>query len=170
MKITPALIVLTTAIGTQAQAQSKPQQQHAHDHSAAKLNIAVEGNTATLELEAAAQAIVGFERKPKDATEQKKVDAALASLKSRIGQILILPADLGCRFNPTKAELHLDGSHAEVHAEFSVQCSKPLKGAEVRFGITKAYPAIEEVRVQAISETGQTGATIRQDKGSVKIG
>jgi hypothetical protein len=167
---TLALLLLTTALTASAQAVAKPKQQHAHDHGAARINIGIEGNTATIEFEAAAHSIVGFERKPKDTAEQKKADAALAALKTRISQIVILPPNLGCRFNPGKAQLHVDGSHAEVHAEFNVQCAKPLKGADVRFGVTKAYPAIEAVQVQAISDTGQTGATIRQDRGSVKIG
>ena len=168
---TLALLLFVAALTAFAQAKAKPkQQQHAHDHGAAKINIGVEGSAATVEVEMAAQPVVGFERKPKDAVEQKKADTALATLKSRIGQMVILPADFGCRFNPGKAELHVDGAHAEVHAEFNVQCSKPLKGAEVRFGITANYPAIEEVQVQAISDTGKPGATIRKDKGSVKIG
>lgn len=155
-----------------AAAPAKPQaaQQHAHDHGAAKINLGIEGNGGTVEFESAADPVIGFEHKPKNAAEQKKVDAALAALKSRFAEMVVLPAALGCKFTNTKAVFEVEGSHAEVHAEFKLQCAKPLKGAEVKFGVSKVYPEIEEVQVQAVSETGQTGATIKRDKGSVKIG
>ena len=144
--------------------------QHAHSHGAAKVNIGIEGNGGTVEFEAAADPVIGFEHKPKNAAEQKKVDAALANLKARIGELVIFPAALGCKFQNTKAHFEVEGQHAEVHAEFKLQCAKPLKGAEVKFGISKIYSEIEEVTVQAVSDSGQTGATIKNDKGSVKIG
>jgi len=155
---------------TPAPAAKQQQQQHAHDHGAAKINLGIEGNGGTVEFEAAADPVIGFEHKPKNAAEQKKVDAALAVLKTRFAELVILPAALGCKFTPVKAHYEVEGTHAEVHAEFKLQCAKPLKGVEVRFGVSKMYPEIEDVQVQAISETGQTGATIKKDKGSVKIG
>jgi hypothetical protein len=153
-----------------AAAAAPKQQQHAHDHGAAKINLGIEGSGGTVEFEAAADPVIGFEHKPKNAAEQKKVDAALSTLKTRFAELVILPAGLGCKFTPVKAHYEVEGTHAEVHAEFKLQCAKPLKGAEVRFGVSKMYPEIEDVQVQAISETGQTGATIKKDKGSVKIG
>jgi hypothetical protein len=146
------------------------QQQHAHTHGAARINIGVEGNGGTVEFEAAADPVIGFERKPRNAAEQKQVDAALSALKARIGQLVIFPAALGCRFENGKAVLAVNGSHAEVRAEFTLRCARSPQGAEVKFGVSKAYPEIEEVTVQAISDGGQTGATVRNDKGSVKIG
>jgi len=144
--------------------------QHAHSHGAAKVNMGIEGSSGTVEFEAAADPVIGFEHKPKNAAEQKKVDAALANLKARIGELVIFPAALGCKFQTIKAHFEVEGQHAEVHAEFKVQCAKPLKGAEVKFGISKMYSEIEDVTVQAVSDSGQTGATIKNDKGSVKIG
>lgn len=143
--------------------------QHAHSHGAAKVNIGIEGNGGTVEFEAAADPVIGFEHAPKNAGEQKKVDAALANLKARIGELVIFPAGLGCKFQNTKALFETEGQHAEVHAEFKLQCAKPAKGAVIKFGISKLYPEIEEVNVQAVSEGGQTGATIRKDQGSVRI-
>ena len=90
--------------------------------------------------------------------------------KARFGEMVIFPAALGCKFTAVKAAYEVDGQHAEVHAEFKLQCAKPLKGATVTFGVSKLYPEIENVEVQAVSETGQTGGTIKRDKGSVKIG
>lgn len=169
-------LILAVALAANGQPSSKApakkqqQQQHAHAHGAAKINIGIEGNGGTVEFEAAADPIIGFEHKPKTAADQKKVDAALASMKARFGEMVVFPAALGCKFTAVKAAYEVDGQHAEVHAEFNLQCAKPLKGATVTFGVSKLYPEIESVEVQAVSETGQTGGTIKKDKGSVKIG
>jgi hypothetical protein len=166
----PAAAAKKAATPAKAPAAQAAPAQHAHSHGAAKVNIGVEGNGGTVEFESAADPVIGFEHKPKNAAEQKKVDAALASLKARIAELVIFPPALGCKFQNTKAHFEVEGQHAEVHAEFKVQCAKPLKGAEVKFGISKIYAEIEEVTVQAVSDTGQTGATIKKDQGSVKIG
>lgn len=153
-----------------AAAVGQTKQQHAHAHGAAKINIGIEGSGGTVEFESAADPVIGFEHKPRTAADQKKVDAALTMLKTRFAEMMILPAALGCKFQNTKAQFDVDGQHAEVHAEFTLRCLKSLKGAEVTFGVSKVYPEIEEVTVQAVSDDGQSGATIRKDKGSVKIG
>ncbi len=167
------LVLACAANGQQSKAPAKkqaPKQQHVHEHGAAKINLGIEGNGGTVEFEAAADPVIGFEHKPKTAADQKKVDAALASLKARFGEMVIFPAALGCKLTAVKAAYEVDGQHAEVHAEFKLQCAKPLKGATLTFGVSKLYPEIENVEVQAVSETGQTGGTIKKDKGSVKIG
>lgn len=161
-------VVLASSMILVAQGKKAPAQ-HAHSHGEAKVNIGVEGNGGTVEFESAADPVIGFEHKPKNAVEQKKVDAALANLKARIGQAIIIPAAFGCKFSPNKAHFEVEGSHAEVHAEFALKCAKSLTGATITFGFSKLYPEIETVQVQAVSDSGQTGATIKKDAGSVKI-
>lgn len=123
------LMATVAAVG-----QTKQQQQHAHAHGAAKINIGIEGSGGTVEFESAADPVIGFEHKPRTAADQKKVDAALTTLKTRFAEMVILPAALGCKFENTRAQFVVDGQHAEVHAEFTVRCVKSLKGAEVKFG------------------------------------
>lgn len=166
MKFVLTVVFATAALFAQAK---KAPAQHAHSHGEAKVNIGVEGNGGTVEIEAAADPIIGFEHKPKNAAEQKKVDTAIAGLKARIAQAVVIPASYGCAFTPNKVHFEVEGSHAEVHAEFAIKCAKPLKGATITFGLSKLYPEIESVKVQAISDSGQTGATINKDAGSVKI-
>ncbi|BDC49984.1 hypothetical protein F183_A23000 [Bryobacterales bacterium F-183] len=163
-------LVATVAVAATLSAQAKKAPaQHAHSHGEAKINIGIEGNGGTVEIEAAADPIIGFEHKPKNAAEQKKVDAALANLKARVAQAVVIPASYGCAFTPKEVHFEVEGSHAEVHAEFAIKCAKPLKGATITFGLSKLYPEIESVKVQAVSDAGQTGATIKKDAGSVKI-
>jgi hypothetical protein len=61
------------------------------------------------------------------------------------------------------------GEHREVHGIFSVACDKPLAGSRVRFGVSKVFREIQEVKVQVVGDSGQAGATIKRDKGDIKL-
>jgi hypothetical protein len=171
----PVLFAQSKAGKAPAKAAPKPaakkEEAHghgAHEHGKAKLSLAFEGTKGTIEFESPAESIVGFEHKPKNADEKKKVDAAMATLKARVGEMVMLPAAAGCKITAKEVEMHQDGDHAEFHAEYNVNCAKPVSG-EVRFGISKVFPSVNEVEVQALSDKGQSGATIKQDKGVIKI-
>jgi hypothetical protein len=171
------------------------EQRHAgkHVHGEGELNIAVEGMTALIEFRAPGDSLYGFEHEAKTDAEKKKLQGALELLKSKIHEMVILDKSLGCKFTPKRVAVVEEGAdhgtktqeqkgsagkpveqkkspeHREVVAEFSLACAKPLSGTTVRFGFTKAFPSLNELEVQALSGANQSGATIRKDKGSVKL-
>jgi hypothetical protein len=148
----------------------KRHQHGAHVHGSAKLNIAAEGRTATVEFESPAESIVGFEHKAKTAADQQKQAKALDLLKDRIGSMIIFEPALGCRWSPTTVDVVQQGQeHSEVHGAFSVTCDGPLAGSKVRFAFAKTFPAIRTVAVQVVAATQQVGATIQQDRGEVEV-
>lgn len=144
--------------------------QKAHVHGAASLDLAIEGATITALFESPADAIMGFEHAAKTPAEIKKRDEALAKLKARFAEMVILPATAQCAWKPGKAEVHIHGGHADVEAEFTAQCRGPLNRGEVRFGFAKVFPEIHEVKVQLIGTAQQTGAVIKHDAGTVRLG
>ena len=56
-----------------------------------------------------------------------------------------------------------------MRATSAVACDKPLAGSRVTFGVYKTFPAIHEIKVQVISDAKQSGATIKKDKGEVRL-
>jgi hypothetical protein len=163
-----------------------------HAHGEGTLNIAVDGKTAVIELRAPAESVYGFEHEAKTDADEKKRDEGLDLLKSRIDQMVILEAAVSCRFASARVFVVVEGhrrasseksradksatpkraesaEHREVIAEFSVACEKPLSGSAVRFGFNKIFPKLETLRVQVLGENKQTGATVRKDKGSVRL-
>jgi hypothetical protein len=166
----------TTQVATPGDAKSSPsaaKRRHrhgAHVHGTAKLNIAVEESTATVEFEAPAEGIIGFEHKAETAADQRKQAMALDLLKNKIGSVLIFESALGCRFSPASLDVvqQSDG-HAEVHGVFVVTCDSPLTGSKVRFAFTQTFPAIRSLNVQVVAATQQVGATIKQDRGEVEV-
>ena len=161
----------------------------AHVHGVAEINIAVEGTKATVEFRAPAESVMGFEHEAKSESDKKKRDAALEQLRTKRDQMVLFDARLGCKSSEVKTAIveakeestkaqagkdaHKDqkksGEHREVHGTFSVACEKPLAGSRLRFGVSKVFRDIQEIKVQVLGDSGQSGATIKKDKGDVKL-
>jgi Protein of unknown function (DUF2796) len=161
----------------------------AHVHGVAEINIAVEGAKATVEFRAPAESIMGFEHEAKSESDKKKRDAALDQLRTKKDQMVVFDPKLGCKSSDIKTTIvedkgdhtkaqpgkdtHKDqkksGEHREVHGTFSVACDKPLAGTRVQFGVSKVFREIQEIKVQVVGDSGQSGATIKKDKGDVKL-
>lgn len=97
--------------------ESREMGAHVHGHGA--LNIAVEGNTVALELEAPGFDIVGFEHAPDSDADKAAVEEALAKLSEP--QTLFVPSEAaGCQVSEMLVELHGEerhGDHDEMHEE-----------------------------------------------------
>jgi hypothetical protein len=161
--------------------------QRAHVHGVGHINIVVEGKQATVEFQAPAEGLYGFEHQARTKAEQDKRDAALARLQEKISTMVVFEADRGCQFATQKIAVEEDvedehahgkgpekaqkksGEHSEVHAEFTVTCAKPLAGSQVRFGVSKVFPMIKTVHVQVLSDARQTGVEVKSDKGSLRL-
>ena len=142
----------------------------AHVHGTATLNIAIEERTASVEFTSPAESVIGFEHQAKSAADQQKQAAALDLVRNKIASMVMFDPALGCSFAPTKVEVvHQDEEHAEVHSVFAVSCNTPLAGSKLRFGFTKAFPAIQTVNVQVVAATEQVGASIKRDKGELEV-
>ena len=161
----------------------------AHVHGVAEINIAVEGAKATVEFRAPAESLMGFEHEAKSESDKKKRDAALDQLRTKKDQMVVFDPKLGCKSSDIKTTIveekgdhtkaqpgkdtHKDqkksAEHREVHGTFSVACDKPLAGTRVKFGVSKVFREIQEIKVQVVGDSGQSGATIKKDKGDVKL-
>ena len=166
-------------------AAAEKRQHEAHVHGVAELNIAVEGTKATVEIHAPAENIMGFEHEARSDSDKKKRDAALALLRSKADQMVLFDPKLRCKSSAMQTavteeheegqekraakEQKVSGQHREVQGTFTVACAAPLAGSRVKFGITKVFPEIHEVKVQVLGDSGQSGATIRDDKGEVRL-
>lgn len=158
----------------------------AHVHGLAEINIAVEGTKATVEFRAPAESVMGFEHEAKSESDRKKRDAALEQLRTKRDQMVLFDAKLGCKSSDVKTAIveqkeeaqsakdaHKDqkksGEHREIRGTFSVACDKPLAGSRVKFGVSKVFRDIQEIKVQVVGDSGQSGATIKRDKGDIKL-
>lgn len=89
----------------------------AHEHGAGAFNIAVEGATVLMELEAPGADIVGFEHRAVSAGDRAAIDAAVARLAKPL-DLFIPPPETGCVVSSARVELisENDEHHDEDHA------------------------------------------------------
>lgn len=144
--------------------------QKAHDHGVAEINLAVEGKKVDIEFHAPAQAIVGFEYVPTSAADKKKQADAIAGLKANIGKMVIFDPKLGCKITAKSVEVeNPEPDHAEIDGDFEAVCAQSPAGSKVSFGVTKIYPGLTTVKVQAVGASGSAGAEIKSDKGTIVL-
>lgn len=139
-----------------------------HSHGQATLLIGLEGAAGRIELRAPADDLYGFERAPRTAAERTRQNAALAQLRTGGATLVKFDAALGCRVvADSVGVLPGRGSHAEVYARWQVQCARPVAGRPIGFAFSRAFPSVERVSVQLLSDSAQTGRTIVRDRGVV---
>lgn len=154
-------------------------QQRAHAHGTAHVGIAVDGSQAMIEIIAPADGIYGFEHEPRTDAERTRRRFEIARLMNTLPQLVRFDPALGCRFGTPRLDegdahdhAHDDadeGTHAEVHVEVRVTCARALGGSDVRFSFTRHFPAVHTLEVQALTDQGETGVRIANDRGTVRL-
>ncbi|MBM3784044.1 MAG: DUF2796 domain-containing protein [Acidobacteria bacterium] len=172
-----AFLLAILAVTLPAQQRSRK----AHEHGAAKINIAFESTKGApkgvIEFEAPAESVVGFEHEAKSAADKANQAAALNTLKARFGEMVVIP---GCKITPKSAKVEVEHhdaktkgakheEHSEVHAEFDVQCAKPLAGTVISFGIAKVFPKIHDTDVALIAGEQQSSVEVKTGKETLRI-
>lgn len=116
----PALGLTLIASGL---AHAETRELDAHQHGHGTLNIAFEGSSVVMELEAPGADIVGFEHPAESAADRALIDAAIADLAKPL-ELFVLPATAGCTVTAAAASLvaeddHDDhgGGHGGEHAD-----------------------------------------------------
>jgi hypothetical protein len=168
---------------------STAEKRHAdtHVHGAAEMNIVVDGKKIVVEFRSPAEGVMGFEHEAKTDADKKKRDAAMKAVKERFSEMVVFDKKLGCRSQPGeivvaktdagdsndrkhgKGDHKKSGEHRELRATHNFTCNNDPAGSRVRFGVTKLFPNVHELKVQVLSGSKQLGVTIKKDKGEVGL-
>lgn len=138
----------------------------AHEHDAAQLDIARDGGRVVLRFRAAAQAVVGFERAPRNENERAALAVAAATL-GRASPSFRWPAAAQCKVTsttlevPGAAQVHADEhghdheEHADYVASWTVDCAVPAALTAVWVDLARHLQPRVKLRVNIASDTGQ---------------
>lgn len=88
----------------------------AHEHGVARVNVAVEGSTATIEFESPAMGIYGFEHEAVSAEDLARQEEGLETLRTRFASMFVLDEGLGCSLTPVHVGMTGD-DHAHEEDE-----------------------------------------------------
>ena len=160
-----ALLVLSVAGGT-----ASADGMHAHGkhvHGEVTVNIALEGRTLALEIDAPAAQTLGFEKSPRDDRERAAVKAVDDWFRSGRNMLGVPPA-AGCRL--TKAEFtppKLGGGHADYRGSYLFDCAAPEALAWVEIWALRRMQGLEKAEVNLVTPAGQRQETLRG--GAVRV-
>lgn len=113
MKRTAAAIVIALWSAPLAAQDNERRDLDAHEHGRGSLNIAVEGDTIWMELEAPGADIVGFEYVAESTEDRQAVEAAKTVLVQPLA-LFTIPTGADCRLSDASVSL-IGGEHEDEH-------------------------------------------------------
>lgn len=167
------------ATGARAQAPSAPagEHQHAHVHGAAKLGIAVQDKTVSLQLESPLDSLIGFEHRPTTPAQKATVDALQTRMRSA-KDLFTFDAAANCTlakaepesavFEPAAAGAAAD-AHADLDVSFEYRCANPERLTRVDIGLLAAYPKLQRLEVEVATARGQFKRELRSPARMVSL-
>jgi hypothetical protein len=185
-----ALLVSASIVATVPSQAQEHRELGAHEHGRGTLNIAVEGNKVTMELEAPGVDIVGFEHEAKTGREKAAVEKAKAQLMTPLS-LFKLPAAAGCRVTEATVEVEVGEhdhdakeaakapeagkapakgeGHSEFHAQYTLECKAASSITGVEFGYFRAFAGAEKLEVNVITPKGQSKFEATRAKPSISL-
>jgi hypothetical protein len=183
------IIAATLAASIPAMAAEEKRELSAHEHGQGKLNIAVEGNRVTMELEVPGADIVGFEYVASTSNQKAAVEKAKATLGDALA-VFKLPAGAGCKLAEAKVEVETGekqdeaghkeeakadsakekADHSEFHATYAIDCASPAKLTAIDFKYFDLFPNAQELDVSLVSPKGQTSYEVTRERPKLELG
>ena len=143
----------------------------AHVHGVGELNIAVESSRIVLAFESPSESIYGFESEAKTAKQKKIKDEKLTILKTDMGKIFQIDADLKCDWKVEKVGVVQEGEvgHQNVRAEWIATCEKSPMGRSLKIDFGSSFSRLKSLKVNVLKDSGQKSTTLKSATGEIKF-
>jgi len=178
-----SLQVLLVALAASTSALPVLAQHKAHVHGVVKLDVAVQGTTLSVQLEAPLDSLVGFEHRPRTEAQRQAAAAALRQLND--GAALFKP-DAAARCTPTRTVVNddplkpaapgaagaattQDTGHADLDASYEFTCAAPAQLAALEQALFSTFKRINRIEVQVAGAKGQARQTLRRPATRVTL-
>lgn len=182
-----------------ATASSENREQGAHEHGAARLDLALAGNTLELQIEGAAYNFVGFERAPEGPEEVASVEQARLLLNNA-SALYGWDAAAGCTAQSSRIEAalpehseahdhdhehehehdheheheheghdHGHGSHSNWRSYHRFECSQPDALGAIEVRLFEHFPKLERIDYQLVTDTAQDGGRLAPGQSVIRL-
>jgi len=164
-------VLTLTCVVAVASAADEKFEQHVHEHGKVTLNVALEGDALSIELDAPADNVIGFEHAPRTDAERAAIAGAASLLQSGSG-LFAFPPDAACKFLAT--ELHApewqEGQHhADYEARFSFTCGQPQHLEWLQLPLLAKLREVHQAQVNVVTARSQLQATVTSATARVKL-
>lgn len=171
-----SLSVCALALSFMPTAFAEHRHAEAHVHGAGVLNMVLEKNVLSIELDIPLDSIVGFEHEAKTDADKKKLADVMGILKDAPGLFAVEGAG-SCQVVAKEVELEKDdhkdkveaskkdgkkagkkaahAEHADLEAEYTITCEKVDSFNAVQVKLFEFFPRIEKLTVNFVGGAGQ---------------
>ncbi|KGM06077.1 putative zinc-binding protein [Methylophaga thiooxydans] len=142
----------------------------AHVHGKAELNIVVQEQTILIEFISPLENLLGFEHAPANTEQEHAYDALVHNLADY--QSLFSLTDVRCEQTGQHIEAPFNetqDAHAEWHGEYHLSCTEIGDAASLKPKLFSAYPGVESLSIQLISEHGQSQLIATKDSDAIPL-
>jgi hypothetical protein len=190
-RVGACIAAMLIACGSQAGDTHSHRPQTSHVHGSAALNIVTDGAAIHIELISPAANLVGFEHAPVSEAEHAAHRTALSTLEDadrlfrfnkiagcRAEQVEIVsgstpaiqpPGHEAHRHREADDDGHADKGHSDITAIYRFTCDVPGKRETLHVGLFDAFPALENLSVQYISDGRQGAATLNSGEAELEF-
>ena len=152
--------------------------EHAHSHGLAKLEVAVEPTSLSIQLEAPLDNLVGFERAPRTDKERQQTQDAVAKLNAAESMFKIDPA-AQCKLSRvelTSAALKLGkpdpkeekSGHADIDGSFEFTCVDASRASYIDVGLFE-FKRMQRLDVQVATPKGQFKRDLKRPASRIQL-
>jgi len=141
----------------------------AHEHGVAHVKIAYEQNKISFELQAPSETFYGFEHEAKTDAEKKAKDEALSQLKTNFQDLVVFDSELNCTFKNTRLEVKKEDGHSDVEGSWTAECKKSPSKTFLTFRFSKAFPRLNEMRIELLSDQKQSQEKLKKGDGRIQL-
>ncbi len=159
--------------------------QHAHVHGVVKLDVAIENNALSIQIDSPLDSLVGFERAPRTPAEKQAVQQLIAKLHDA-QQLFKADPQAACTLLKVNLESPALGlaaggapkddksqspadEHADLDGSFDFTCAHPTKLSFIDVGLFEAFKGIRQVDVQIVTPQGQFKRTLTRDHARLTL-
>jgi hypothetical protein len=141
---------------------------HAHEHGKGNLEITLDKNRIVSRFTSPLQALVGFERPPKNQAETDAINTLNQRLMSP-ATLFTMNAEAECKPTILENKIVRDAAnkHADLHYQLEFTCAKPAALKQMTIHLFKDTKHLKEVRVEFVGPSGQKSSTATAKSNTV---
>lgn len=148
---------------------------HAHVHGQAQLELGVDGGRLLLVLQIPMEALVGFERAPRNDDERARLARALELL--RASNLFRPSPEAGCSAKPATlvwtsgglADLPPDDTHTDLKLTLDFECKTPGRLAAVDVGAFDAFSRLRRIEARIAGPGGTSSQILLRGKRLLEL-
>jgi hypothetical protein len=160
-------------------ALNSPAHEGAHVHGQVRLDVAVDGPTLTLQMEAPLDSVLGFEHRARTPAERQAIaqmkaglaDTAALFKPDAAAQCTAGKADLqSALFEPAAEGAAAHGEeHMDLDASYEFTCQHPALLKTVQVGLFDRFKGIRRIDVQVAAAQGQRKLTLTRAQPLIRL-